>query len=235
MDPNAPAAKRLRLDRKCKENRLESSSSSSKSVIKGYLKRKISKAINNTANQIKLEPSSAESDETIIPKTKTQPFKITDLNAHCLLEVMQCLNLVDLCAMAEVCVDLIEIALKSFTIKYGNKICLSQLTVPRIQTCSKLQVRQLLHNFGHLIRSLTIDLIQLNKNRFKQLFSLIRNYCNETIEEVVILNEPKFNYYYNKYMNFIDRIHFILYFSQEIYESKVILRNRQQYRHKIKN
>lgn len=215
MDRNEPAAKRVKLDRTCKTKRsddlLTKPSPSSKAV--NDVKRKCPKVTSNAAG---IEPKSTSSH------TKTGPLQLTELNVYCLIEIMGYLNLGDICAVAEVCVVLKEVALKTFISKYGEQIRLGSLTIPSVHTCTLVKIRRLLYNFGHLIRSLAIQFDLLGPISYKKLLVLIRKYCFDTIKNVVVWNEP----ISEEYLNFTGRIFLNGNFSVEIFNSKVIYRNK---------
>lgn len=123
-------------------------------------------------------------------KAKAKPLQFTELNAECVLEIMQRMTLDDICTLAEVCIRFKEIAQKFFTVKHG-KVSLSSLAKTPDGKFSLLKVRQLLYNFGNLISWLTIDLNQLDDPEdCAKLLSLIRKYCFTTIDKLEFMNQP---------------------------------------------
>lgn len=115
-----------------------------------------------------------------------------DMNDHCLLEIMERLELRDLCTMAEVCVRLKKLAQKFFASKY-RQMSLTQLADPINGKCTMSKIRQLLYNFGYLIKSLTFDykiLHRMNADKTSQeeilVFAFVRKYCFDTIDEMII-------------------------------------------------
>lgn len=107
---------------------------------------------------------------------------------------------------------------------FGDQIHLGSLLIPSIHTRTLVMVRRLLYNFGHLIRSLAIQFSFLGQICHKKLFTLICKYCFETIENVVIRNEP----ICEEYLNFTGRIFLNGKFAVEIFDTKVIYRNQRQ-------
>lgn len=228
MDLNEPATKRVKLHRTCKAMRPVDSppeSSSSNAVSQTDVKRKNAKA-NQTAQQMKSESSPIETHEIAVKQstTKAEPLKLTDLNSHCLLKVMQHLALSDLCAMAEVCVILKEVALKAFPVMFSKELRLGSLAIPSIHTRTLVMVRRLLYNFGHLVRSLSVRFSLLNQICYGKLFALIFKYCSKTIQNVVIWDEP----ICEKYLHFVGVMFLKGNFAAEVFDSKTIYRNQRQ-------
>lgn len=206
MEHNEPAAKRVKLERKCKSKRsddlLTKSSSSSPSSKKGIKRKSTS------------------------PHTEINPLKLTDLNANCLIKILDYLELNDICAVAEVCVILKEIALKTFTVKFVEAFRFGSMAIPSIYIDTLVMVRRLLYNFGYLIRLLSIQSSLLGPICYKKLFLLIRKYCFETIENVVIRNEP----ISEEYLNFTGRIFLNGNFAVKIFDEKSIYKNQRRKR-----
>lgn len=166
MDDNAPPAKRTRLHRTCKA-KTSHVLSPSKPINRKHAKQQTHKI--NSAS-----------------------LKMMDINDHCLLEMMERMNLESLCTVAEVCVRLKKLAQRFFATEY-RKMSLTQLADPSNGKCKMSKIRQLLYNFGHLIKSLTIDYKVLNRRKADKtsqeevlVFAFVRKYCFATIDEVVI-------------------------------------------------
>lgn len=128
-------------------------------------------------------------------KINAASLKMMDMNDHCLLEIMERMELRDLCTMAEVCVRLKKLAQKFFATKY-RQMSLTQLADPINGKCTMSKIRQLLYNFGPLIKSLTFDykiLHRMNKDKTSQeeilVFAFVRKYCFDTIDEMIIYND----------------------------------------------
>lgn len=164
MEDETPAAKRAKSSvGSAKESKpgLSSSNAADKSDVKRKVARKVSPAL-----------------------------KITDLNEQCQLEILQRLNLAELCAMAEVCIPMKEVAQNFFSVKHRN-VDLSELITTENGKYSLTKVRQLLYNFGHLISVLTIDIGKLDdRDNLPKMFTLIRKYCIETLDKMVFTSQP---------------------------------------------
>lgn len=196
METDAPATKRP------KRNITSESSSGDETVPapppkniivpKKIVKRKIAKP--NKSMKTVSGPSSSvpkQSDQMDVLPVNATPMNVMDMNDHCLLEMMKRMELRDLCAMAECCVHLKELAQMFFATNYRN-VSLTSMTDPRTGKYPINKVRQLLYNFGHLIKSLTIDFNDIiDHDQCVKLLHLIRKYSFETIDEVVFLNQPK--------------------------------------------
>lgn len=174
MEDDAPAAKRTRLHRTCKastSNALSPIESTSKTIADA----------DDVTHQTERED-----------KPNSDELEMLDMNDHCLLELLERLHLCDLCIMAEVCVRLKKLAQRIFHSKYRN-MCLTQLADPNTGKCTMAKIRQLLYNFGHLIKSLTIDYKVLKRRKPDKtsqeevlVFAFVRKYCFATIDEVII-------------------------------------------------
>lgn len=168
MESESPAAKRTKSNDKLSAvvNKKSQSMSTSSKPVKKFeeLKRKKPK-----------------------PKPST---KITDLNEQCILEIMQRMQLADICTLSEVNVRFKELAQKYVRIKH-HQLNVSLLVHTPDGKFSLQKLRQLLYNFGHLISTLTIDLSELHESDdCAKLFSLIRKYCFHTIDKLEFLNQP---------------------------------------------
>lgn len=132
-------------------------------------------------------------------KTKTVALKMMDMNNDCLFEMMERMELRDLCTMAEVCVRLKKLAQQFFVIKY-RQLSLTQLADTSTGHCTLQKICRLFYHFGHLIKSLTIDYkIFLNDDdgscNVIWVFSCVRKYCFDTINEVTICYDRTNNNY----------------------------------------
>lgn len=128
-------------------------------------------------------------------KINATSLKMMDMNDHCLLEIMERMELRDLCTMAETCVRLKKLAQKFFATKY-RQMSLTQLADPINGKCTMSKIRQLLYNFGPLIKCLTFDykiLHRMNTDKTSQeeilVFAFVRKYCFDTIDEMIIYND----------------------------------------------
>lgn len=173
MDVNAPPSKRSKLHRLCKAKTSD--------VLSSIKSSPSQNAINKNDGKRKIRTVSSASS-----------LKLMDLNDHCLLEMMERMNLCDLCTCAELCVRLKKLAQRFFITKY-RKMSLTQLADSTTGKCTMSKIRQLLYNFGHLIKSLTIDYKVLNRRKADKtsqeevlVFAFVRKYCFATIDEVVI-------------------------------------------------
>lgn len=170
---NTPIVKRPRLHRDCK-------SKTNSNILSSIKSSTSSKVISKTGAKRKTR------------KINTGPLKLMDMNDHCLLEIMERMELRDLCTMAECCVRLKRLAQQFFTSKY-RQMSLTQLADPINGKCTMSKIRQLLYNFGHLIKSLTFDykiLHRMNADKTGQeeilVFAFVRKYCFDTIDEMII-------------------------------------------------
>lgn len=171
--------------------------------------KKLAKTTDDVPNEPSLETSSpvvksSSFDQAVvkrkIPKSKASqtpaespeplPTEMIDLNEQCLLEVMQRLKLSGLCSMAEECDHFREVAQKFFSIKH-REVSLTSLADTPDGKYSVSKVRQLLHNFGHLIESLTIDYTKLDdENDFDKVIELIENHCFDSVTDIKFTNQP---------------------------------------------
>lgn len=132
-------------------------------------------------------PKPAKDSKAIVIDAKKL---LLNLNEECLLETLQRLTLTDLGAMAETCKHLKAVARKYFGIKHRT-LALSSLVSKAGGKYTAKQVRQLLYNFGDLIKSLTVDTSLLdNPEHLTKLMSFIRKYCVSTVDELVFENHP---------------------------------------------
>lgn len=168
MDGDAPAKKRARRDETSKvdeaENEKPTSSTQTSNESGRPVKRKVP-----VGKQVK-------------------PTKILDLNEHCLLELMQRMNLADICTLAEVNVHFKEVAQKFFATNH-RYVSLS-LLADETGKFTLVKARQMLYNFGSLISSLTMDLNDLNPDDdCGKLIFLVRKYCFNSIDEFAFVNQ----------------------------------------------
>lgn len=208
MESDAPVSKRSKMDETAETSSPNNSmaESSLKTEHAEDVKRKVAKPKSSVEEQVEPSSSSIASKDTVKPQSpeetdekdvkpmvtaaETKPTNLLDINNHCLFEILERMDLRDLCSIAEVCVHLKILAQNTFLKKY-RMVSLSSLTDPITGKSSLAKVRQLLYNFGPLITSLTIDEDGLiNREQYGKLLALVRKYCFETIEEVVFLNHP---------------------------------------------
>lgn len=183
MEGDAPKSKRSKRSVQSESSSPnDASKSSSTAENQRNVKRKIAKRTTSS-------PSPSSSSKKISTADST-PMNFLDLNNHCLLEIMSRMELRQLCTMAETNVRLKELAQQFFATKYRTNVSLSSLIEPTTGKYALTKVRQLLHNFGHMIGSLTIDDNELaDRELFPKLLSLVRKYCFQTVDEVVFLNQ----------------------------------------------
>lgn len=140
----------------------------------------------SSAKKTKIQQPAAGTDG-VQPEPSTN---ITDLVDDCLFEVMDQLDLHDLCSIAEVCTQFRNIAQEVFVQNHRN-VSFTQLAQPNGQY-KLTKVRQLLSNFGRFIANLTFDVDRLEGGRrgYTKVLKLVRKYTFQTIDQVEILNEP---------------------------------------------
>lgn len=210
MEGDAPESKRSKLDPKCE------SSNPNDALVEPPPSKDVKRMIAKRNDSKELEPSSSASsssspkkaDETAVkvaddvvdkkdatekvPEVEQPPSttKMLDMNAHCVLEIMRCMSLRELCSMAEVNVQLKEVAQQVFAVNHRN-VALTSLADPINGKYTLPKVRQLLYNFGNMIKSLTINESGLDdREQYGKLLTLVRKYCYETVDEVVFLDQP---------------------------------------------
>lgn len=225
MDRNEPAAKRIKIERNSEDS--PSSSAVNIADVKQEEERTNKAVVKSNAETttIKTEGAAAEpSTSKDEPDEPAKPLKLTDLNESCLLDVMSYLDMDDLGAMAEVCVRLKAVAQTAFPIMFGVKIRAESLTIPNDCISTLVKARRLLYNFGHLIPSLTTHVTLW----YKKLFKLIRKYCAETIEYVVVEDEPIEVEEFDDYLKDVSKIFLKTgIFSAEIRNRRTIYRNQR--------
>lgn len=112
---------------------------------------------------------------------------ILNLNVYVLRDIFDHLNLSDLCSIAEVCVDFRELARDIFAVKHQN-VSLTSLADVLGGSYTLLKVRQLLYNFGDLIKTLSIDYTRLNNLAdYEKVMQLVGKYTFGHVEETTSL------------------------------------------------
>lgn len=126
-----------------------------------------------------------------VAKKQESQLELAELNDDCLLNLMQCLTLNDLCSLASTCSHLKQLSQKVFTTKHRT-LNLDSLIETEGGHFTVPQVQRLLHNFGHLISSLTINVRQIDdREKISKLIWLLRKYCIGTLDEMVFDNHPE--------------------------------------------
>lgn len=135
----------------------------------------MSKRRSNTDSGIEAKKAKlANAPTTEAGPNDDQPEEQIYMNDDCVREVMDFLNLFDLCTMAEVCVQFKRVAMQTFAAKFRDVSLMSLIEPNGFYKLAK--VRQLLYNYGHLIRNLIVDVNGLaNRNdNYPKMLNLIR-------------------------------------------------------------
>lgn len=122
--------------------------------------------------------------------TNVQSKGLQDLDTNCQLEILQRLQLNDLCTMAEVSLPFKELAQRLFVGKHRT-MNLSSMVDPTTNHFSLMQLRRLFYNFGHLIWSLTMNLKHLQDHSgLTKLLALVSKYSLNTLHELIFEEQP---------------------------------------------